>query len=275
MFDATYVINLDRSADRWAHAQRITALAGLPNVIRFSAVDGRALGADGMEALQRRGVLSTDLSRFSEGCFDGEIGCAVSHALVLQDILDRGWRTALVLEDDVELSGDASTWRARFEAAGRDLPRDWEAWYLYRCFDIEHRVRRLSPRTVVPWVPQGGAAYALSASGAAIFHRALVPVNNAVDRVYMDVVKSRAIKAFAASPLLIDPGVQPSVINLNNPSKEWVENGVNRPPEYWPVTHLAHLGESLPDTPQPLSSRLWETGVRTLGRLLRRQDRPT
>ncbi len=166
-------------------------------------------------------------------------------------------------------------WRARFEAAGRDLPRDWEAWYLYRCFDIEHRVRRLSPRTVVPWVPQGGAAYALSASGAAIFHRALVPVHNAVDRVYMDVVKSRAIKAFAASPLLIDPGVQPSVINLNNPSKEWVENGVNRPPEYWPVTHLAHLGESLPETPQPLSSRLWETGARTLGRLLRRQDRPT
>lgn len=275
MFDATYVINLDRSVDRWAHAQRITALAGLPNVIRFSAVDGRALGAEGMEALQRRGVLSTDLSRFSAGCFEGEIGCAVSHALVLQDILDRGWRSALVLEDDVELSGDPATWRGRFQAAYRDLPRDWEAWYLYRCFDIEHRVRRLSPRTVVPWVPQGGAAYALSASGAATFHRALVPVSNAVDRVYMDVVKSRAIKAFAASPLLIDPGVQPSVINLNNPSKEWVENGVNRPPEYWPVTHLAHLGESLPETPRPLSSRLWETGVRTLGRLLRRQDRPT
>ncbi|MCC6928125.1 MAG: glycosyltransferase family 25 protein [Gemmatimonadaceae bacterium] len=273
MFDATYVINLDRSVDRWAHAQRITALAGLPNVIRFSAVDGRALGAQGMESLQRRGVLSTDLSRFSAGCYEGEIGCAVSHALVLQDILERGWRTALVLEDDVELAGDPATWRARSEAAFRDLPRDWEAWYLYRCFDIEHRVRRLSPRTVVPWVPQGGAAYALSATGAAIFHKALTPVGDAVDRVYMDVVKARAIKAFAASPLLIDPGVQPSVINLDNPSKEWVEDGVNRPPEYWPVTHLAHLGESVPEAPPPLHTRAWQAGLRTFGRLLGRQDR--
>lgn len=247
-------------------------MAGLTNVIRFSAVDGRALGAHGMEALQQRGVLSTDLSRFSAGCFEGEIGCVVSHALVLEDIMKQGWRSALVLEDDVELAGDPATWRARFQAAARDLPRDWEAWYLYRCFDIEHRVRRLSPRTVVPWVPQGGAAYALSARGAAIFLDALRPVANAVDRVYMEVVKSRAIKAFAASPLLIDPGVQPSVINLNNLSKEWVENGVNRPPEYWPVTHLAHLGESLPVPPAPLHTQALRAGRRVLGRLLGQLD---
>ena len=272
MFDATYVINLDRCIERWAHAQGIAQVAGLPNVIRFSAVDGNALGTEGIASLQQRGILSTDLSNFSAGCREGEIGCAVSHALVLEDILKRGWRSALILEDDIELAGDPGSWRARCAAAFRDLPSDWEAWYLYRCFDIEHRVRRLSPRTVVPWVPQGGAAYAVSARGAAILHRALTPVNDAVDRVYMDLVKTRAIKAFAASPLLIDPGVHPSVINRDNPSKEWVENGVNRPPEYWPVTHLAHLGESVP--PPPWHRRLWQHGGRAAGRLLQRPDLP-
>jgi hypothetical protein len=147
----------------------------------------------------------------------------------------------------VVLAGREATWRARCERAFADLPPDWDIWYLYRCFDVEHRVRRTSRRTVVPWTPQGGAAYAVSLAGARKMVAALTPVSSAVDRVYADLVQRRKLNAFAASPLLVLPGPEPSIINRENPSKEWVKNGINRPPEYWPDEYLAHLGEVAPN----------------------------
>ncbi|CAN5913552.1 hypothetical protein BH11GEM2_BH11GEM2_20590 [soil metagenome] len=255
MFDATYVINLDRSPDRWAHARRVTGAAGFPNVIRLPATDGAALGDVGIASLQKSGVLSPDLSHFHQEVRDGEIGCAVSHANVLRDIIARGLSTALILEDDVDLAGDVHTWRARFDAARHDLPDDWQLWYLYRCFDVEHRVVRLTPRTVVPWTPQCAGAYALTAEGARILLDALTPVGNAVDRVYMDVVKSRAIRAFAASPGLAVPAPLPSAIRPNGDAGPWARDGVNRPPEYWPQRYLAGIGER--DGAAPLHRRAW------------------
>ncbi len=219
-------------------------------------MDGAALGIDGVSALQRDGVLATDLAQFDPKCQDGEIGCGVSHANVLRDIVARGWTSALILEDDVELAGNEATWRDRAAAAFRDLDPAWELWYLYRCFDIEHRVTRITSRTVVPWTPQCGLAYAVSARGARILLDALTPLGTAVDRVYMDVVKSRAIKAFAASPQLVTTAALPSLINRDNPGKAWVEDGINRPPEYWPERYLTHLGESIPIQRLSLSRRI-------------------
>ena len=65
-----------------------------------------------------------------------------------------------------------------------------------------------------------------------------------MDRAYAELVRRREIETYAASPRLVVPGPLPSIINLGNPGKGWVENGVNRPPEYWPDTHLAHLDEA-------------------------------
>jgi len=246
MFDATYVINLDRSPARWTTAQRATRLAGLPNVIRMPGVDGRRLDVAAIAALQEEGTLALHLSGFDATCRNAEIGCGVSHARVLQDIMRRGWRSALVLEDDIELTGAVADWPARFRAAWNDLPENWELWYLYRCFDVRHRVTRISPRTVIPWSPQSGAAYAVTARGAQILHAELTPLAGAVDRIYMEVVQTRRIVSFAASPMLIDPaqGSQASLIRGDTPAQPWLVHGVNRPPEYWPARYLAHLGES-------------------------------
>ncbi len=262
MFDATYVINLDRSPERWAHAQRVTTLAGFANVIRFPGVDGASLGEAGVAALQRSGLLATGPSLFDARFRDGEMGCALSHAHVLRDIIARGWRTALILEDDVQLAGDPATWRARCAEAFQDLEPSWELWYLYRCYDIEHRVSRLTPRTLVPWTPQCAAAYGVTARGAAILLDALTPVENAVDRVYKDVVRTRAISAFAASPMLVGPAALPSLIRRKPGGAPWARGRVNRPPEYWPERYLDHLGEAVRPTPRYV--RWWYAGVERL-----------
>lgn len=269
MFDGICVVNLDRAPDRWAHVQRVAAAAGFGALTRIAGVDGRALDDAALTARQRSGELSHDLSAFHPVARAGEIGCALGHAAALRLILERGWRTALVLEDDVDLAGDPGTWRARSAAAFADLPANWDIWFLYRCFDVAHRVVRLTPRTVVPWTPQGGAAYAVTPHGARQLLEAMMPLARAVDRTYMELVRSRRVAAFAASPLLIDPGSMRSLINEETVQRKWVVDGVNRPPEYWPASHLEHLGELPPA--RHLFERWWRTGRRFVRRL--RTDR--
>ena len=254
MIAATYIINLAQCTERWRSMHRLLADMRAPDPIRFEAVDGAALAAADLTALQNDGRLATDMTAFDRDCMAGEIGCALSHAAVLAEIVERRLPAAMVLEDDIALDGRAETWAARFDRAFGDLPPTWELWYLYRCFDIEHRIRRISSRTVVPWTPQGGAAYAVTLAGARKLLAALTPVSSAVDRVYAQMVQAREIEAYAASPLLIRPGVHPSVINRDNPAKGWMVNGVNSPPEYWPEDYLDHLGETPP--PRPAALRL-------------------
>ena len=246
MFDGVCVITLDRAPARWAQVQAVAARAELGPLTRVRGVDGRALDGESIAELQRVGQLATDLSAFHPDARHGEIGCGLGHAAALREILAQQWNTALVLEDDVVLAGDPETWRTRAEAAYADLPPTWDVWYLYRCFDIAHRAERLTPRTVVPYTPQGGAAYAVTARGAQRMLDAITPLARAVDSAYMELVRSRGVEAFAASPMLIDPGTMPSLINDDTTARAWVEGGVNRPPEYWPEAFLEHLGELPP-----------------------------
>jgi GR25 family glycosyltransferase involved in LPS biosynthesis len=241
-----HIINLSASTERWRTLQPLIRAMRLPEPVRFEAIDGRALGEAGIAALQREGRLADDLGGFAPACMAGEIGCVLSHIGVLADIVQRQVPSALILEDDILLKGAAWTWPARFRRAFADLPADWELWFLYRCLDVEHRVERLTRRIVVPWTPQGGAAYAVTLAGARKLLAASTPATTAVDRIYQQLVRTRQIRAYAASPLLILPGTHPSVINRDNRTREWVEDGINRPPEYWPRTHLAHLGEVPP-----------------------------
>ena len=259
VISVSYIINLAASTARWEALQPTIEAMGLSNPVRFDAIDGAALGAADISKLQAEGLLAEDMSKFAPGCTPGEIGCVLSHAGVLADIVRKQVPAALVLEDDILLSGSAWTWQRRFRRAYADLPPTWELWYLYRCLDVEHRVRRLTRRTVMPWTPQGGAAYAVTLEGARKLLMALTPASTAVDRVYQEVVRSRRIEAFAASPLLVLAGMQPSVINRNNPSREWIENGINRPPEYWPRPYLDHLGEVAPPESfwQRMGRKLW------------------
>jgi glycosyl transferase family 25 len=269
MIATAYVINLAASTKRWHDMQPILSAMRLADCRRFDAINGAALDAAELAALAAQSHLLPDSEGFDARCRWGEIGCALSHRGVLADIVRRQLPSALILEDDIALDGAASAWPGRFRSAFADLPNDWELWYLYRCFDIEHRVVRLSPRTIVPWTPQGGAAYAVTLTGARKLLAALTPVTSAVDRIYAPLVQRRAIAAYAASPMLIQPGEHPSVINRDNPAKKWVENGVNRPPEYWPPAQLAHLGEAVPaDLASPEMPRsFWQRLVRTARRL--------
>lgn len=89
-----FVINLDRSADRWTDLSTRANAAGFQPV-RFPAIDGQTLP---QAEIARLNSLQTG-TRPLLGA--GEIGCFLSHRALWQRLLDRPADWMLVLEDDV------------------------------------------------------------------------------------------------------------------------------------------------------------------------------
>ncbi len=100
----TFLVNLDRSADRLAEADAELARAGVAYA-RARAVDGAALTAEERAANVSRFHMYRCLGRRLR---PAEIGCALSHLNVHRQALDENLPFWAVLEDDVVI--DAAAW---------------------------------------------------------------------------------------------------------------------------------------------------------------------
>jgi glycosyl transferase family 25 len=115
MFSA-YLINLDHSKDRLAHAvQQLSAAS-----IAFERVSG-VVGANvpahlAPKFLTADGVIASPLR-------PGEVGCYASHLLVCERVLDRAEPFALVVEDDAVVDTDL---RAVVADVVARLPAGWD-----------------------------------------------------------------------------------------------------------------------------------------------------
>ena len=108
-FDHIFCINLDRRIDRWEACQVEFAIHDIHGVQRVSAVDGRDLDHRGWDAK-----------------YLGEMGCSLSHAKVLERMIEEGWDTVLIFEDDVEFVSD---FPAAFAESINSVP-DFDMLYL-------------------------------------------------------------------------------------------------------------------------------------------------
>ena len=111
-----FAINLHRSRDRRAALLSWIEQPGLPWEI-FEAVDASA---------HRRETLPWTNDHWGANLWPGPVGCFLSHARVLERVLDYGIEWAVVVEDDVRLLPD------RAEAV-RDLalPAGFDLIYLH------------------------------------------------------------------------------------------------------------------------------------------------
>lgn len=96
----TYLINLDRNADRLESASRELRAQGI-DFERFPAVDGSVLADD-----ERKRVLARFHARMARHnpLTKGELGCALSHAAIWRKMIEEDVAVALVVEDDVQFS---------------------------------------------------------------------------------------------------------------------------------------------------------------------------
>jgi len=92
-----YVLNLDRSKERWLTQEAEMKKAGL-TVNRFPAVDGKELSDEELM------IESNRMAMFLQP--RGVIGCYLSHKRFWQMVVDKDLDYAIIFEDDVELVSD-------------------------------------------------------------------------------------------------------------------------------------------------------------------------
>lgn len=139
LFDACFLLNLDRRPDKLQHTQLQIKRAKLSkfieggNVERVSGVDGTTLNID---TLTRDGIvtkmgsdrfkLPIDEKLFGMDLTPGAIGCALGHRKIWEMIVQRKLKSALILEDDIEFHPKfARSIQERWAA----VPKDWGLVY--------------------------------------------------------------------------------------------------------------------------------------------------
>ncbi len=94
--DGVLVVNLDSRPDRWQHVQAHTAgVIPAAKLHRLPATPGAALPGFGTTPWFR--------GRRRDRTWAGRAGCTLSHRAAISHARRHGWRTVLILEDDIEL----------------------------------------------------------------------------------------------------------------------------------------------------------------------------
>ena len=109
MFQEAWVISLDRRPERLQEFQD-SYPSQLPRANRFSAIDGKKVPAPNW---------------WTAGA--GAWGCYKSHVSIIEDCLNRGVESVLIMEDDCQFEMDFdSVWQQYLNA----IPSDWGMLYL-------------------------------------------------------------------------------------------------------------------------------------------------
>ena len=153
--DKIYVINLDKSQDRYAQMQSKLSKIKLPvKHTRFSAIDGNEIELvniktnetiKGSEFATNKKLLKGEFEIRCEpnwhGGFKplklnietfhprvkGEIGCACSHRKIWEDIQKNGYKNSLILEDDIIFKPNFEKYLAR---SLNNAPIDYDLIYI-------------------------------------------------------------------------------------------------------------------------------------------------
>ena len=232
-FDKIYVITLERATDRHEHIRN--ELAGLD----YQFFYGKDKKNFSIEELKLRGIYDENLARqhhrYNKPMQDGQIGCAWSHAEVYRDIIDKGYRTVLILEDDVVI--DKASIKV-FPKILKELPVDWELFYLgfgeremvpwgslfkkifyhflriFKAIKYSHTtISRLYPKKISEHIYQAGYhdcthAYAITLPAAKNLLELQQPVSFIADNLLAHAITNKIVKGYITYPKLINQQYQ-------------------------------------------------------------------
>jgi len=124
----SYIINLDRSQDRYAYVKPNVDQLGIP-VERISAVEGKALSDAEINEVVDVQTFKEFLSHFPK---KGTIGCSLSHIKAWKAFLESPFEYAVIFEDDVNFDP------AKLKTMINDLTQSAKEWDVVS-FEISHR----------------------------------------------------------------------------------------------------------------------------------------
>ena len=239
-FDHIYVITLERATDRHEHIRQ--ELNGLNYELFF----GKDKQKFSIEELKQTGIYNEDLAkqhhRYNKPMHEGQIGCAWSHAEVYRDIIDKGYRTVLILEDDVVIDKIATK---IFPGIFKELPPGWELVYLgfderemaprglffkkifyhflrfFKAVKFSHTtINHLYPKKVSEHIYLSGYhdcshAYSITQSAAKKLLTLQQPITFIADNLIAHAVTNQIIKGYIILPKIINQQYQVGISNAS------------------------------------------------------------
>lgn len=179
----TFVINLDRRADRWDTFSKQPALLQFPNLRRFSAVDGLKINTeeDVRISIHTRMNIAKKYRRSDyEICTPGAIGASLSHIGIWDMFLKSDEKYLLVFEDDTIVD---SAVLKRIDTLIKELPPNWDMWLLgHHRWQFEAKPSSYNPRAWMDVTNFTGAhAYVLTRRGAQILSQNPFPIETHIE----------------------------------------------------------------------------------------------
>uniref|UniRef100_A0A672N0U3 procollagen galactosyltransferase n=1 Tax=Sinocyclocheilus grahami TaxID=75366 RepID=A0A672N0U3_SINGR len=219
-FDEVFMINLKRRADRRECMLRALREQEIDCKI-IAAVDGKAMNVSEIHAMGVQMLPGYSDPYHGRPLTRGEMGCFLSHYNIWKEIVDRGLKTSLLLEDDLRFE---IFFKRRLQNLMREVESkglDWDLIYIGR-----KRMQVDRPEKAVPNIRNLVEAdysywtlgYMMSLQGAKKLLKAeplskMLPVDEFLPIMfnkhpvsdYMDQFETRDLKAFSAEPLLVFP----------------------------------------------------------------------
>jgi glycosyl transferase, family 25 len=223
-FDKIYVITLKRATERHEHVRK--ELNGLRYEL-FYGVDKQEFD---IEDLKKQGIYNEELAirhhRYTKPLVPGMIGCSWSHRNVYGNIIENGFKNALILEDDVVVDKEMIS---ALPEVLQQLPKDWElvyfgyarheqpqtlalkkATYFIQRFFGKHKfsyrtIKNLYPRKISENIFEAGYhdqthAYAVSLSGAQKLKKLQEPITYIADNLLAHAATNNIVKAYIVQP---------------------------------------------------------------------------
>jgi glycosyl transferase family 25 len=223
-FDKIFVLTLERSVNRQEHINKVL------NGLHFQFFFGADKNDFSLQELKEKNIYNEAMAvkhhRYSKPMNAGQIGCALSHKNMYEEIVNLGYKKTLILEDDVEPNDGSLNF---FLNIINELPPDWELLYFDYAknekpkhlkkywYHLEHTmigakrnhtiIRNLYPKLISKHLSIAGFhdytdAYAITLSGAKKLLELQSPVSYIADNLLAIASASKKIKAFISHPKL-------------------------------------------------------------------------
>lgn len=232
-FDRIYLITLQRATDRHEHVYK--ELEGL----KYEFFYGHDKLSFDIEGLKQQGIYDEGLARkhhrYGKPMPPGMIGCSWSHAEVYRDAVTKGYKTILILEDDVVIDKATASLLPQVLAA---VPTDWQLLYFgftakekasapaffkkffyhflrfFGAINYSHTtIRNLYPKKVNKHIFRAGYhdgthAYAITLEGARKLLQLQTPISFFPDNLLAYAATNELLKAYIVLPKLINQQYQ-------------------------------------------------------------------
>ncbi|XP_030636801.1 procollagen galactosyltransferase 1 [Chanos chanos] len=219
-FDEVFMINLIRRSDRRERMLRTLAEQEISCKV-IAAVDGRAMNVSDIQALGIEMLPGYSDPYHGRPLTKGELGCFLSHYNIWTEIVERGLKTSLVIEDDLRFEVFFKRRLQNLMSEVKSEGLDWDLIYIGRKrMQVDHpeksvpNIHNLVEADYSYWT----LAYMMSLQGAQKLLKAeplkkILPVDEFLPVMYnkhpiaeyMEYFKERNLKAFSAEPLLVFP----------------------------------------------------------------------